>query len=236
MRIQLQKSMIKYLSLADCISLINACFGFLAIIILFSDFEFDLVRFSFSLILFALLADGLDGIIARKTRTSELGDYLEAMADMISMGIAPAVFVFILYFDKFSLGFFYQIVLVLLLLFFVICNMVRLSSFHVMKNKSFFIGLPASACTIFLVTAAYLEINILYILILILTLSLSTISNIRFLKPSIKINVVAMVLIILSIILGKSYNNIAPFLLIFALAIYVLVGPFFAKKNHTKDF
>lgn len=232
----MQKLMIKYLSLADCISLINACFGFFAIIILFSNSEFDLLRLSFCLILLALLADGLDGIIARKTRTSELGDYLEAMADMISMGIAPSVFVFVLYFDVFSLEFFYQAILFLILLFFVICNIVRLSSFHVMKNKSFFIGLPASASTIFLITAAFLEIDILYILILILILSLATISNICFLKPSIKMNIVAAILIVFTIILGKSYNNIAPLLLIFALAIYVLIGPILVKKNHTKDF
>ncbi len=70
----MQKSMIKLLSVADVISLTNALFGFLAILMLFSS-EMNL---AFSFILLALLADGLDGIVARKTRKGELGEYMEA--------------------------------------------------------------------------------------------------------------------------------------------------------------
>ena len=80
-------------SLADIITLINAIFGFLAIIMLLKDE----IRIAFSFILLALLADGLDGVIARKLNTGKIGDYLEAMADMTSMAIAPMIdFVFVL--------------------------------------------------------------------------------------------------------------------------------------------
>ena len=226
----MQKSMIKFLSIADCISLINACFGFLAILILFSNFDFNIVRVSFSLILLALLADGLDGIVARKNRESNLGDYLEAMADMISMGIAPSVFVFYLYFDDISTDLIIQIILILVLVFFIICNMIRLSSFHLIKNKSFFIGIPASVSTIFIIIASFIRVNIEYILVLIFALSLLTISQIRFPKPKIKTNTIAVVLIILTLIIGELYYYIAPILLFFALTIYVIAGPIFARK------
>ena len=82
-RIALQKSMIKLISFADIISMINACLGFLAIVMLF----LKEMQLSLSFIFIAILTDGLDGIVARKTRNGELGEYLEAMADMTSLSI-----------------------------------------------------------------------------------------------------------------------------------------------------
>ncbi|MCK4415827.1 MAG: CDP-alcohol phosphatidyltransferase family protein, partial [Thermoplasmatales archaeon] len=126
--------MIKLLSIADVISLINACFGFLAVLILFSDiFPSDeiRIRLSFSFILLALLADGLDGIIARRTRTGELGEYLEAMADMISLGIAPSVFVYTMYHDVVSRYIYYQSYIVVVLIVFLSLSIIRLASFHI---------------------------------------------------------------------------------------------------------
>jgi len=230
-RIQLPKHMIKFLTFADVFSLINGCLGFLAIIILFSFItSFDVIRVSFSFILLALLADGLDGIIARKKRASELGEYLEAMADMISMGIAPSVFVFKIYYDSSSSGLFLQFAFIIVLILFVICSIIRLSSFHLMKNEAYFVGIPASASTIFLLIAAFIKINYLYILALIIILSFATISNIRFPKPGIKVNAIASILIITTLVMGELYNNLAPLLLFSALAIYVLAGPFYVRR------
>ena len=73
--------MLKLLSLADFISISNAVFGILAIIVLFIDLIDSIelrIHISFSLILIGLLADGLDGIIARKFGKSKIGDYLES--------------------------------------------------------------------------------------------------------------------------------------------------------------
>ena len=85
--------MIKLLSVADCISLTNAVFGFLAVAMIF----IGETRVAFTFILLAILADGLDGMIARKTRESQIGEYLESMADMTSLGIAPAFFIYSIY-------------------------------------------------------------------------------------------------------------------------------------------
>jgi CDP-diacylglycerol--serine O-phosphatidyltransferase len=228
--------MIKLLSIADSISLINGCLGFLAVIILFSNINTqDIIRISFSLILLALLADGLDGIIARKTHISELGGYLEAMADMISMGIAPSAFVFKLYNSTISSEFVYQILFILTLVFFIICSFIRLSSFHIMKNETYFFGIPASASTIFLLVAAYFEIDFVYILLLIVILSLATISRIRFPKPGLRVNTMAFVMIVSTLIFGEAYYKLAPLLLLIALAIYVLIGPFYVKKQFVQN-
>ena len=111
----MHKSMIKLLSLADVISLTNAIFGFLAVLMVFSNE----MRLAFSFILLALLADGLDGIVARKTRKGELGEYMEAMADMISLGIAPAFFVYNVYYDVVSDSMLYHGLLIVTLIIFV---------------------------------------------------------------------------------------------------------------------
>ena len=76
--------MFKLLSIADGISLLNASFGFLAILSLFSGiFSSDelRIRVSFSFIVLAIIADGLDGIVARKTTHGQLGEYMEAMGE-----------------------------------------------------------------------------------------------------------------------------------------------------------
>jgi CDP-diacylglycerol--serine O-phosphatidyltransferase len=97
--------MIKLVSIADLISLTNVIFGFIAIIFLISDLidnEELRLRLSFSFILLALLADGLDGVVARKTRNSDIGEYLESIADMTSLIIAPSIFIYFVYHDFLS--------------------------------------------------------------------------------------------------------------------------------------
>jgi len=226
----LQKSMIKLVSVADMISLTNAIFGFLAIIFLVSDIAINeeiKVRLSFSFILLALLADGLDGIVARKTKVSEIGEYLESIADMTSLIIAPSIFIFYIYSDSISNSIYNQFYLLIALVIFLFLGTIRLASFHKMKNKKFFLGLPASASTIILLNFAYFEISYILIILAIIILSLAMISNINFPKPALRINVIAAILIILTIILGKEYYGFAPITLIIAIFLYSIVGPIY---------
>jgi len=131
--------MIKLLSVADCISLINAIFGFLSITIAF----IGEIRLAFTFILLAILADGLDGIVARRTNESKIGEYLESMADMTSLSIAPAFFIYTVYYEVVSCCFYKHFILLLVLTVFLSLNIIRLASFHIMKDKKIFIGLPA---------------------------------------------------------------------------------------------
>jgi CDP-diacylglycerol--serine O-phosphatidyltransferase len=105
----LPKSVFSLVSIADCLSITNALFGFIAIFFLLTnivfvpqtDLNLDLkFRLALTFILLAILIDGLDGIVARKTKQSELGEYLESMADMTSLAIAPSIFIFIYYFGN----------------------------------------------------------------------------------------------------------------------------------------
>ena len=191
------------------------------------------MRFSFSLILLALLADGLDGVIARKTRSSELGEYLDAMADMSSFGIAPAIFVYATYFDAASYCIYRHICLIAVLILFLSMNVIRLASFHIIKNKNFFVGLPTPASTIIITLLAFLGIEFLYILLVIFVVSFVMISSVHFLKLGHKMDVTAAILIIIALIIGRNYNDIAPLILLLAIMIYVIGGPIYLWK--TKD-
>ena len=223
----MSKSMISLMSIADYVSLINAVFGFISIIFAY----LGEIRFAFIFILLAIVADGLDGIIARKTRESQMGEYLESMADMTSLCIAPAFFTYIIYEDQISCCLTKNIVLLGVLLIYLTLGIIRLASFHQMKKKDFFIGLPASSSTILIIVMAYFKIEILYITILITIISFSMISNIKFPKPSFKINIIAGVLILLTIILNKDFFGIGPIFLVFAILVYTIIGPLYLLKS-----
>lgn len=219
--------MIKLLSIADFVSLANAIFGFLAILMIF----LNEIRLSFFFILIALLADGLDGIVARKTRKGELGEYMEAMADMISLSIAPSFFVYNIYHDFVSKCVYYHSLLVVILIVFLSLSIVRLASFHIIKEKKFFVGLPASAGTIFILVLSFLTIEFMYILPCIVVISIAMVSPLRFPKIGWKIGTIAAMLILLTPIMGDIYYSIAPILLIIALAIYAIAGPIYVRKK-----
>ena len=224
--------MIKLLSIADAISITNALFGFLAIIVIISNLgnsEDFLIRASFSFILLALLADGLDGIVARKTKKSEIGEYLESMADMTSMVIAPAVFIYFVYLDLVSCCFYRHVYLLFALILFLSFGIIRLASFHLMKENKYFIGLPASASTIILLVITFFRVEFIYILPAVVIIGATTVSDIKFPKLRIKINLIATVLILLTLVMYDIYWGIAPSLLLIAIIIYITVGPIYLK-------
>jgi CDP-diacylglycerol--serine O-phosphatidyltransferase len=218
--------MIRLLTIADIVSISNAIFGFLAVLLFLSNE----LRVSFSLIFLALLADGLDGILARKTGKGKMGEYLEAMADMVSLAIAPLFFVAVTYSEVTFWSIDY-ILMIIIFLFFIICSLVRLGSFHILKHERYFYGLPASVSTIFILIFSFLHIPFYYILGIIVLLSLGMISPLRFPKPGLRVNAVASVLIIMTLLLGNTFENIAPILLLFAVAVYVLLGPIYLRKT-----
>jgi CDP-diacylglycerol--serine O-phosphatidyltransferase len=228
----LQKSMIKLLSIADLISITNAILGILSIIFLFSNLidSQDLrFRVSFSFILIAILADGLDGMAARKIGKSEIGEYLEAMADMTSLIIAPAIFIYFIYSDTTACCLYKNIYLLFALILFLSFGIIRLASFHILKNDKFFVGFPAPASTILLLILSYFKIDFLFILPTVIIIGAAMVSNIKFPKPGLKTNSIAALLIILTLFIDKSYYGIAPILLFIAVVTYTIGGAIYIK-------
>ncbi len=229
--------MLRLLSFADFISILNAIFGIFAVIVLLleniGEIEFR-IHISLCLILMGLLADGLDGIAARKLGKSKIGNYLESMADMTSMVVAPAVFIFISYSNFIQdnlLRILYLCVAIALFLFF---GIVRLASFTVMKEKKYYVGLPASASAIILLVLSYIRVEFIFILPAVIIIGALMASNIVFPKTDKKMNVIATILIFLIIIFGKNYYNFAPILLLVGIFCYTFGGCFymnFIKKS-----
>ena len=215
--------MIKLLSIADIISLINAILGFFSIIFII----LNEIHYSFSFILLAIIADGLDGIVARKTRHSEIGDYMEAIADVISLGIAPSIFIFYEYYFIIVKQIEWLIVLIFAISILLSLSVIRLSSFHLIKEKKFFTGYPVSASTILLLILTYLHLNFLLIIPLIIVISIALISNIKFPKPNLKISIFTVFFILLTIIVGKNFESIIPLSLLSLIIIYSIFGPIF---------
>lgn len=76
------------LSLADGVTVANAAIGFLAVVA--ATVEPSL---SARLILAGAIADGLDGVVARKFGSSAAGHYLDALADVATFVVAPAMLI-----------------------------------------------------------------------------------------------------------------------------------------------
>jgi archaetidylserine synthase len=222
-RVPLQRSMIRLLSLADLVTLLNATLGFLALLLVFSN-EFQLAA---SLILLGLLADGLDGMVARKIGPGKIGESLEPLADMISLSIAPLALFYKMYYESVVSQPSLHLLLGVVLVFSLLCSIIRLSSFSLLKQKQFFVGLPTSASALFLVLTSFLTPEVRYPLIVIMVLSLAMVSSIRFPKPGLKVDLLTAVFIIATILLDSMFYNIAPLLLLAALLSYIIVGPLY---------
>lgn len=76
------------LGVADAVTVGNAALGFLAAAV--APFDPGLAA---RLVLLAGIADGLDGVLARKFGGTPAGPYLDSLADVASFAIAPAVLV-----------------------------------------------------------------------------------------------------------------------------------------------
>ena len=93
------KSHLAFLSPADYFSIANGAIGALAILY-FIDGKMTHLMVGIGLIFIAMFLDGLDGPIARKFGSKHtLGVYVDSLADAVSFCFAPAVFVYMLFYD-----------------------------------------------------------------------------------------------------------------------------------------
>ena len=118
------------IKLADFFTIANFSFGMLSI--------FFSMRGEFTaaavMLLCAVAMDFLDGRIARATgTTNEFGKQLDSLSDLLSFGVAPAVF-------GYGLGLKSPIAIIVLI-YFAVCGMLRLARFNISKEKGF-IGVP----------------------------------------------------------------------------------------------
>jgi CDP-diacylglycerol--serine O-phosphatidyltransferase len=209
------------------LSIVNACFGLLAMLAVVSG----LLVWAFVFIVLALLADGLDGIVARRLGSGQVGEYLEAMADTVSLTIAPLVFVYGVYVVSQPLA--WQLLLVVGMVVFVFCSMTRLSAFHLLKEQQVFVGLPASASTIVVISLAILGplwFPVWVLVAVLILLGLMKVSSLPFPKLGRRLTVVACVVILVSLVLVLWRSEIGALLLLVWVLVYILAGALLARR------
>jgi CDP-diacylglycerol--serine O-phosphatidyltransferase len=75
------------LGVADVVSVANAALGFLAVLVALAWNDPTLAA---RVVLLAAVADGLDGVLARRYGSTQLGETLDSLSDVVSFSVAPA--------------------------------------------------------------------------------------------------------------------------------------------------
>ncbi|MFB1645361.1 CDP-diacylglycerol--serine O-phosphatidyltransferase [Campylobacter molothri] len=211
-------------------NLFTAASIFLGVISIISSIQGNYYK-ALIYIIFSLICDGLDGRVARLTKTtSKFGIEFDSLADLVAFGVAPAILFYM------AIGSEYGRYGSLIAAFFVVFGAIRLARFNVTTGTyepSVFIGLPIPTAAVVssIWTYSYYHYDFLktygvVFLILQAILGLLMVSNIRypsFKKLDFNRSSVLKVLIILIIIFSFLY--LYPLRSLITLAsLYVLYG------------
>jgi CDP-diacylglycerol--serine O-phosphatidyltransferase len=137
------------------------------------------------LIIIAFILDGLDGRVARLTKTStEFGTEFDSLADIISFGVAPAVMAY-----SWSLHHLGRLGLLACFVF-TICGAIRLARFNIqckIVDKRYFVGLPIPASAVVIATIIFFHPNqiadkwfVIFFACIVYLLSFLMVSKIRY--------------------------------------------------------
>jgi CDP-diacylglycerol--serine O-phosphatidyltransferase len=193
---------------------------------------------AFIYIVLSLVADGLDGRVARLTNTtSQFGLEFDSLADIVAFGVAPAMMLF------FAIGEEYGRFGALVSGVFVVFGAIRLARFNVttMENDPrYFIGLPIPTAAVVLASWVMLEVEYgifkTAILIGALLLAFLMVSNFRypsFKKMDINRNIAIKTLIVLIVVASLIYLYPVKAIALI-LTIYTFYGVIRAIKSYIK--
>jgi CDP-diacylglycerol--serine O-phosphatidyltransferase len=228
---------LKMISIADVVTLLNGLIGFLAIMYVIDG----VIENAYPLILFAVILDGIDGMVARFFKSKHtMGKYLDSIADMVSFCFAPAVLVYaIFYLPEHTSFTHWQNTLTVLAAFFVLgLGILRLGRFAYSGYKERdFIGLPTPAMALFIIMVTLpsfeLEAYPIIVLPLITFTSVLMVSDIKYPKLPNKFRTVfglPVFLVILSFIVEYPLYRIVQIITFTCILIYILAGPFIGEK------
>jgi CDP-diacylglycerol--serine O-phosphatidyltransferase len=144
---------VSLLSLADSFTIVNGVLGLFAMFLLLSGE----MRWAFVFIMLAVLADGLDGAVARRVGGS-IGVYLDQFADMVSFCAAPLVFAYYAYDISFAVAV-EEVAFLAAAGLFLVCGMLHLVRYHV-GGESYFVGITTPAAAIVVVTLSQLSVSV----------------------------------------------------------------------------
>jgi len=193
-------------------------------------------------IMIAALADGIDGRVARMTKTeSHFGEQYDSMSDLVSFGVAPAILVFewaLSPYGKFGW---------MAAFLFLTCAALRLTRFNVLKQsdeKRYFQGLPSPVAASIAASAVLFHEQVkpfsgkdLYIIFVMVFLAITMVSTIRYRSfKDLKIKSQEGFGYLLIIIMILMLLTMEPEVLIFPVGVlYLLSGPIgFVMRKFSK--
>ena len=114
--------------------------------------QVDLITSSF-FVLLGILFDFFDGFFARKFNSqSSLGLQLDSLADMVTSGLIPGIFMMNLLQLSLDSSWPMWDIIPYFALIITLCSAYRLANFNISKHNNFFIGLPTPANTLLIVS------------------------------------------------------------------------------------
>ncbi len=134
----MSENILRMIKLPDLVTVVNALLGFTAILMV----AHGNISSAAALVVLAAVADGVDGILARKIEHCAFGINLDSLADLISFGVAPAMMGYLLMKEV------SPYVASALSAAYLVCGTLRLARFNVLAKTDVFLGLPITACGI----------------------------------------------------------------------------------------
>ena len=203
-----KKTILARLSKADSFSILNAIFGITSLCLLFSS-----EWYAFVFILLAVLADGMDGIVARKYGSSL--PIIDEFADMISFVAAPSA-IFFNHYGLLAIPFIYA---------YVLASIIHLLNYHY-GTKEIFVGLPTPAAAIVIASICILSFPVWASLFIVSLLSILIFLPIKYGRIEGLERIIALIIIVAAIFGGHS---IFIFILLASTFTYIALSPLTAR-------
>ncbi|MDI6889149.1 MAG: CDP-diacylglycerol--serine O-phosphatidyltransferase [Methanocellales archaeon] len=134
----MSENILRMIKLPDLVTVVNALLGFTAILMV----VYGNLSNAAALVVLAVVADGVDGVVAREIEHSAFGINLDSLADLVSFGVAPAMIGYLLMKEV------SPYVASALSAAYLVCGTLRLARFNVSAKTDVFLGLPMTACGI----------------------------------------------------------------------------------------
>ena len=248
-------NILKKISSADLVTLTNGLLGFLAILYLFDGGK-RAYSIATTLIFLAIFSDGLDGYVARRTKSKHhLGAYFDSMSDTVSFCFAPAILIYANFYDIGRGTAFEDLknfVTMLATSTIFLLGVIRLAQFSYLKEDELphFEGICTPAMTYFIIVFVmlfhdaprYHGYNVDYVvLVVIIVLSTLMLSGFHYPKVRGRIVPVALLALVLAMVSSlmqyfwKSDLRYVPMGLSFVLIILYFLYPVFDLMKKKRD-
>lgn len=172
-------------------------FGITSVYLLLNNYNL----LSFFLVIIAIFCDLLDGYLARRfSVVTKIGIWLDSLSDIFLYLLFPAAYWYL-----------NSEVNIYILTLLVIAGILRLLRFSIIgikkeKNKMYYEGMPVFYSQTFLAVTLLFDIPTNILSLVIIILSISMVTKLKFIKPSVKFFISTLIIYILIIAL-KFYGN-----------------------------